>query len=101
MVGEVFKKRVGNYLLGRTIGEVLPSEICTAFAFRTLEGDLADVVQGTYAKVKFGQHYETDEPVAIKVFLSVCAAQYYGPGLALPIPRAQASTMQKCAHLGC
>ncbi|PSC71591.1 CBL-interacting kinase 32 [Micractinium conductrix] len=37
------QKRVGKYLLGRTIGE------------------------GTYAKVKYGQHAETGEAVAVKV----------------------------------
>ena len=28
-----------------------------------------DSVQGTYAKVKYGQHVETGEPVAIKVLV--------------------------------
>lgn len=40
---EGFKKRVGRYYLGRTLGE------------------------GTYAKVKYGQHVDTGQPVAIKV----------------------------------
>lgn len=43
MVREVFKKRIGDYMVGRTIGE------------------------GTYAKVKYGQHCQTEEPVAIKI----------------------------------
>lgn len=45
MVGETerFKSRVGDYYLGRTLGE------------------------GTYAKVKFGQHAVTGAKVAIKV----------------------------------
>ncbi|KAL3135668.1 hypothetical protein ABBQ38_006143 [Trebouxia sp. C0009 RCD-2024] len=43
MVIEAFKKRIGNYLVGRTIGE------------------------GTYAKVKYGKHCETGEHVAIKI----------------------------------
>ncbi|BDA49381.1 CBL-interacting protein kinase 23 [Coccomyxa sp. Obi] len=40
---ELFRKRVGNYFLGRTLGE------------------------GTYAKVKYGQQVDTGEVVAIKV----------------------------------
>ncbi|KAK9814362.1 hypothetical protein WJX72_004541 [[Myrmecia] bisecta] len=42
-VSDVFRKRVGRYYVGRTLGE------------------------GTYAKVKYGQHMDTGEAVAIKV----------------------------------
>eukprot|EP01023_Acetabularia_acetabulum_P045168 TRINITY_DN4573_c0_g1_i4.p1 TRINITY_DN4573_c0_g1~~TRINITY_DN4573_c0_g1_i4.p1 ORF type:complete len:480 (+),score=72.76 TRINITY_DN4573_c0_g1_i4:131-1570(+) len=42
-VGGGFFKQIGEYLIGRTIG------------------------QGSYAKVKYGQHKDTHEPVAIKV----------------------------------
>ncbi|KAK9845086.1 hypothetical protein WJX74_010435 [Apatococcus lobatus] len=42
-VPELFRKRVGRYYLGRTLGE------------------------GAFAKVKYGQHIETAEEVAIKV----------------------------------
>eukprot|EP01025_Chloroclados_australasicus_P014307 TRINITY_DN166_c1_g1_i2.p1 TRINITY_DN166_c1_g1~~TRINITY_DN166_c1_g1_i2.p1 ORF type:complete len:489 (-),score=39.73 TRINITY_DN166_c1_g1_i2:362-1828(-) len=42
-VGGGFYKQIGDYLIGRTIG------------------------QGSYAKVKYGQHKDTHEPVAIKV----------------------------------
>eukprot|EP00884_Botryococcus_braunii_P017406 jgi/Botrbrau1/4349/Bobra.0232s0038.1 len=43
MVADAFRKKVGNYYLGRTLGE------------------------GTYAKVKYAQHAETGEAFAVKV----------------------------------
>jgi len=43
MPATMFSKRVGDYLLGRTLGE------------------------GTYAKVKYGQHRRSGEAVAIKI----------------------------------
>ena len=80
---ETFRKRVGNYYLGRTLGEVccLPSRCLLppqcdaslqlqhyqAIQRHQSEGQLSRIVQGTYAKVKYGQHVRTGEVVAVKV----------------------------------
>ncbi len=67
MVREVFKKRIGNYLVGRTIGEVLQLKGPADSPAANSASDLCLTAQGTYAKVKYGQHCETEELVAIKV----------------------------------
>lgn len=107
-------KRVGQYYLGRTIGEVRRNSCCGAPAAnennkaitrphrrRGREWGQPDCVaeaagpalhlplapppshddrhlitepQGTYAKVKYGQHVETGEAVAVKVRLQLQSA---------------------------
>ena len=87
----MFRKRVGDYYLGRTLGEVrgeakegetrekdLGLRRCLFF-FRSLDLNLTLFLllspsrinnnkhQGTYAKVKYGRHVETGEEVAVKI----------------------------------
>ena len=82
---ETFKRRVGDYYLGRTIGEVgiysNNREISTGGPGRV--SDVSNLGyrlfliyilllstlnnQGTYAKVKYGQHVVTGLPVAVKI----------------------------------
>lgn len=69
MVKEVFKKRIGDYLVGRTIGEVQePSLFDVSGRGSASSGCLRlSCLQGTYAKVKYGKHCEAEQHVAIKV----------------------------------
>ena len=79
---ETFRKRVGNYYLGRTLGEaccppsdstLLPhtyvavQQWCVSTQSATATDSTYLSVQGTYAKVKYGQHVQTGEVVAVKV----------------------------------
>lgn len=65
------KKRVGKYFLGRTIGEVRRCRrrrLATGGPRKNVPPVIAvRCVQGTYAKVKYGQHSETGQAVAVKV----------------------------------
>jgi hypothetical protein len=65
------KKRVGKYFLGRTIGEVRRCRrrrLTTGGPRKNMPPVIAvRCVQGTYAKVKYGQHSETGQAVAVKV----------------------------------
>ncbi len=73
MVKEVFKKKIGNYLVGRTIGEVQQPLLCavggrgSGSVQRIAVCLRCSCLQGTYAKVRYGKHCEADEHVAIKV----------------------------------
>lgn len=63
-------KRVGKYFVGRTIGEV--GKCCGIIVvyddqFYVITFFLGGKLQGTYAKVKYAQHTETGEAVAIKI----------------------------------
>jgi len=85
MVREVFKKRIGDYMVGRTIGEVQTrsSESCSG-KYTSWQNWTAQM-QGTYAKVKYGQHCQTEEPVAIKVKAKACGFAARTPAALLTV----------------
>ena len=63
--------QVGDYIIGRTLGEVKHHRrTCRhrdhPVSLGVPHSCMPPMPQGTYAKVKYGQHAETGEPVAIK-----------------------------------
>ena len=65
---DVLKKRVGDYDIGRTLGEVRPRLSCPTQSLALCHEPLVHFQLGCRAHMpRYGEHRDTGEAVAIKV----------------------------------
>lgn len=88
------RKRVGNYYVGRTLGEVNvhTKKPLAVQAFTRVER-VIELCQGTYAKVKYGQNVRTGEAVAIKV--SICPPRSLTTPVCIPARNCSVQVLDK------